>query len=159
VGVAEFRSLKRKPLPRPAMMTRMYGALGLSAPSEFTPVRYRLERRRRYALIYLHQGNQMWSLNDAIGRNPKTYAEARKLVQQIAATHGYPPLEEITKDRKKVAPLEDRRLLKAGVCKESWLSSDYPELWAEAMMRCQHPGGHCGQDGYCHMGDCDMETK
>jgi len=40
--------------------------------------------------------------------------------------------------------------------KQSWLkanSSD--EKWAAAMGRCQHPGGHCGQDGYCHRdGDC-----
>ena len=37
---------------------------------------------------------------------------------------------------------------------ENWLKSEDNEKWAEAMMKCKHPAGFCGQDGYCHYGDC-----
>ena len=43
---------------------------------------------------------------------------------------------------------------------ESWLvpkgNDDVDhERFAKAMMKCQHGGGHCAQDGFCHHdGDC-----
>lgn len=53
---------------------------------------------------------------------------------------------------------------KLGPPREAWLRGT-DEQWAEAMMRCQHPAGFCGQDGFCHFdGDCfggnaDKHTK
>jgi len=41
-----------------------------------------------------------------------------------------------------------------GKPRESWLKSEVPEKFAEAMMKCQHLGAYCGQDGFCHFGDC-----
>jgi hypothetical protein len=38
--------------------------------------------------------------------------------------------------------------------RESWLRSKSHVRWAAAMTKCQHAGGHCGADGYCHYGDC-----
>lgn len=38
--------------------------------------------------------------------------------------------------------------------RESWLKMD-PEHFAAAMMRCQHAGAYCAEDGFCHFdGDC-----
>ncbi|NNP70945.1 hypothetical protein [Acinetobacter sp. Ac_5812] len=50
------------------------------------------------------------------------------------------------------------------MCRESWLKdSATGEQFAEAMMKCQHPFGLCGQDQYCHYeGKCfkkDVKTK
>lgn len=101
----------------------------------------------------------MWSLNEAVGKWPETFQEARLLVQQIAASHGYQPFKEIVKDRMKRSTGDDGKAFKAGECREEWLSSDVPELWAEAMTRCQHAGGYCGQDGFCHYGDCNMTMR
>lgn len=33
---------------------------------------------------------------------------------------------------------------------EQWLKSDDDEKFAEAAIRCQHAGGFCLSDGYCH---------
>ena len=33
---------------------------------------------------------------------------------------------------------------------EQWLVSEDHERYAEAALRCQHPGGYCTSDGYCH---------
>lgn len=38
--------------------------------------------------------------------------------------------------------------------RESWLRSDDPHKWADAMVICRHPAGLCGTDGWCHYGDC-----
>ena len=43
---------------------------------------------------------------------------------------------------------------------EKWLrpladAPIYHERFAKAMMKCQHGGAHCAQDGFCHFdGDC-----
>lgn len=38
---------------------------------------------------------------------------------------------------------------------ESWLKSENPERFAKAMLKCQHSGAFCAQDGYCHFeGSC-----
>lgn len=47
-----------------------------------------------------------------------------------------------------------------GAPRESWLRSEDPEKFAEAMMRCKHPGGFCAQDGFCHRdGKCFTYPK
>jgi hypothetical protein len=81
-------------------------------------------------------------------------------VQAYAAGHGL-VLEEIVRERpcRPRGSREDRQFLKDGGCKEEWLESDVPELWAEAMCRCRHPGGFYGQDGFCHYGDCSMAMR
>lgn len=41
------------------------------------------------------------------------------------------------------------------MARASWLSSDDPARFADAMMKCRHPGGYCAADGRCHLaGDC-----
>ncbi len=156
MGVTKFRSLKRKPLPVPEIVTRIW-ADGLYEPNEFSEVRFSLRTKKKGTLIYLHRGNQQWSLNAATGFWPKNFQAARKYVHQIAASHGYEPFTEIVKERTKRPNGRDAALLKSGGCRETWLSSDVPSIFAEACMRCQHPGGYCMQDGFCHYGDCDME--
>ena len=37
---------------------------------------------------------------------------------------------------------------------EAWLRSEDPEKFAEAAILCQHAGGFCIQDGYCHYAGC-----
>lgn len=165
MSVQPFKARRRRPLPMPVLVTKIISdagpIFGFSAPSEFDTVSFSLRKAGRPSktVIYLHCAAQMWSLSAAIDRYPKTFSDARILVQQIAAKHGHEPLEEITKPRMPQARGDDRRTLKDGGCLEAWLSSDIPELWAESMMRCQHPGGFCGQDGFCYYGDCDMKLK
>jgi len=36
------------------------------------------------------------------------------------------------------------------VSREAWLSSDDPEKFAAAAIKCQHAGGFCMADGFCH---------
>lgn len=46
------------------------------------------------------------------------------------------------------------------LAREEWLRpvADldlHHERFAKAMMKCQHAGGHCAEDGFCHFdGDC-----
>lgn len=83
------------------------------------------------------------------------FATARRWVAAYAVRHGQ-IIAETKKTRIAKAVGIDRKALRSGQCHESWLSSDIPELWAEAMVRCQHPAGFCGSDGYCHYGTCGM---
>lgn len=161
MGKIPFKARRRKPLPVPAVVTRIYGS-GLIPPvSEFAPIRFSLKKTGRppKTVIYLHKGAQMWSLSAAISRYPKTFQQARLLVQQVASSHGYEPFEEVVKPRVPRARGEDRRIFREGGCREAWLKSDIPELWAEAVSRCKHSGGYCGQDGFCHLGGCCMEME
>lgn len=44
--------------------------------------------------------------------------------------------------------------------RESWLTSDNHEMWADAAMLCQSIPGHCGADGFCHFGgDCFRDAR
>ena len=144
-------------MPIPAVVTRIVGPM--PPVSEFAPVRFSLRKtgKPRKTVIYLHKGPHSWSLSAAINQYPKTFTEARILVRQVAASHGYEPFQEIIKPRMPRAHGEDRRILREGGCREAWLRSDIPELWAEAVVRCEHAGAFCGQDGYCHLGGCRME--
>lgn len=159
MGVTRFRSLKRKPLPMPSIVTKVYGSGLASPPCEFDEVTFSLKRSKRGAVIYLHQSSQTWNLNYAIDKWPATFDEARKLVATVAATHGWPDFKEVTKKRDPLPRGADRRNLADGKCSEAWLRSDIPKLFAEAALRCQHAGGYCIQDGFCHYGDCDMEME
>lgn len=38
----------------------------------------------------------------------------------------------------------------SAIPRESWLRGNNHEQFALAMMRCQHAGGYCAQDGFCH---------
>jgi len=164
------RKPKPIPLPRSAMMVA--ASLGLSVPATFT--HFRLRRRRKGTEVWLTTTPAMrherdgttvvvpfeMNLSAERGEWPQGFAAARKWVHAYAAGHGL-VLEEIVPERHRYPKpsREDRRILKEGGCKEDWLESDVPELWAEAMCRCQHPGGFCGQDGFCHYGDCRMTMR
>lgn len=42
-----------------------------------------------------------------------------------------------------------------GPAREEWLKSEDPDEYAAAMVLCQHAGGYCSQDGFCHFeGSC-----
>src|SRR5262249_23082496 len=96
------------------------------------------------------------NLSILTGIFPKNFTAARQWVIAWADRHGM-SLEEKGKKRYPRASHQDNAIFKAGDCRESWLSSDVPKLWAEAMVRCQHPAGYCGGDGFCHYGDCAMQ--
>lgn len=54
--------------------------------------------------------------------------------------------------------------MKLGAPQEIWLKGGTTDLdherFAAAMMRCQHGGGYCGQDGVCHHdGDCFRSAR
>jgi len=173
---AEIHELRKARKPRPIQLPRsamlVAASLGLSVPATFT--HFRLRRRRKGTEVWLTTTPAMrherdgttvvvpFEMNLSADRDewPPTFEAARKWVKAYAAGHGL-VLEEIVPERQrypKPSP-EDRRLLKEGGCKEEWLGSDVPELWAEAMCRCRHPGGFCGQDGFCHYGDCRMAMR
>lgn len=161
MGEIPFKARRKKPLPIPWVVTRIYRSGFVPPVSEFTPVKFSLHKIGQPSRtdIRVHMGLQSWSLSAALNRYPKTFNEARLVVQQVAASHGYEAFEEIKRVRVPRARGGDRRVLRDGGCREAWLGSVVPELWAEAMVRCKHAGGFCGQDGYCHFGDCNMEMK
>lgn len=54
--------------------------------------------------------------------------------------------------------------MRLGAPHESWLRGGDTDLdhsrFAAAMMNCQHGGGYCAQDGFCHHdGDCFRSAK
>ena len=103
-NVSRFRSLNRKPLPKPAIVTKIYGfgIFGIcKPPSEYDEVTFWLQRSKRGTIIYLKQGSQTWSLSAAVDRYPKSFKEARVFVKQIAAKYGWPEFEETLKLRTK----------------------------------------------------------
>lgn len=124
---------------------------------------FRLKTRRRGVEMWLvTQDVNKFSWNLSAHENvwPANFTEARAYIARYAARYGQDILEaEPDRPRMKRATGDDARLLKAGGCREAWLDSDVPALWSEAMMRCGHAGGYCGQDGHCHYGNCDMEMR
>lgn len=156
----ELRRLrKRKALPIPASAMAILGEFGLSTAA-IGAATYALMRRCNGVNIMFSVPtgpNQIfsWSANSMLGVEHKTFAEARRWVAAYANGHGQ-TITEVVKERERQPVGEDRKLLAAGGCKESWLGSDVPKLFAKAAMRCQHEGGYCLSDGYCHYGDCDM---
>lgn len=162
-GVAQVRALKRprKPFPVPQSACVVIGIMGGEIPSSaYNPVTFRLRQRRSGVEIMFRVRTGAdtafsWNVTHLEGRVFRTFKEARSWVRAYAARYGQ-SVTEVVKERAKRASGEDAKLLRAGGCREAWLESDVPALWAEAQMRCQHPGGFCGADGFCHYGDCDM---
>jgi hypothetical protein len=162
--IHELRRLrKRVALPIPDSACSIIGALGLFAPDTIGRVAFSLRRRKGGTEIWMHAPQSgglafSWNLSVMLDIHPPSFREARSFVLAYGARHGQ-LLEERRKERIKRATGQDRIILKNGGCREEWLKSDVPTLWAEAMMRCGHAGGFCGQDGYCHLGNCDMEMN
>lgn len=146
----------RRPFPIPVDACRILNLTG----SDFVhqPVSYALRRRRDgvHIMFSVVIGPRMaFSWTVGADKGLRSFDEARAWVRAYAARYGN-AVEEIVKERTPRPKGADAKLLKAGGCAEAWLSHDNPVLWAEAMVRCRHPAGYCGQDGYCHYGDCDM---
>jgi hypothetical protein len=149
---------KRKRIAIPSAASYLFGDMG-----HFTVftimIRRKTKRRERHTEVWLWtDGNFGLNLSAVKGIFPDSEEGARKWLKTFAEGHGL-HLTERLKVKKHIprGNREQYRDLKAGVVKEEWLASDVPALWAEAMVRCQHPGGHCGQDGFCHYGDCNMQ--
>ena len=159
----ELRRLrKRRPFPIPASACRIIGDLG-GDTEQVGQVRFALTRSNGRAQIMFcvatGSGNTFsWNVTSLLGLEHETFAEARRWAHAYAAGYGH-LIEEVVKPRKQRVTGEDGKALRVGRCKEAWLSSAVPDLWAEAMVRCKHPGGYCGEDGYCHYRDCDMEMS
>lgn len=149
---------RRQPIPIPASATKIIGLMAGddAIPGTMIDVRFRLKRLKKGVEVFLSVPGFSWNLSYTENRWPASFAEAREWVSAYAARYGQ-IFEEAVKDRAKVPTGNDRKLLKAGGCRESWLASDVPALFGEAAVRCHHAGAYCMQDGYCHLGDCDME--
>lgn len=151
---------RRQPIPIPASATKIIGMLGgdSAVPGTMVNVKFRLRRIKAGVEVFLSVPGFSWNLSHMEGRWLASFAEARAWVAAYAARYGQ-TFDEVVRERQKAATGDDRKFLKAGGCREAWLASDVPELWAEAQVRCQHAGAFCGQDGYCHLGGCDMEMN
>lgn len=159
------KARKRKRFVTPEFITRVSSTLGLPLPERFT--HYTLRTRRCGVEVGL-VAPVRWSTGQETGHwinlsylsdiYPRNFAAARQWVRAWADRHGM-QLEEKAKPRYPSASRDDNAVFLAGGCREAWLSSDVPKLWAEAVVRCQHAGAYCGQDGFCHYGDCDMQME
>ena len=123
-------------------------------------IHFRLSRCRDGVTVYfvMRTGRFIgfsWDASPYLGGTPKTFDEARKMVTAYLGRYGAVGVE-VKKERVKRAVGEDRKLLKSGGCKESWLGSDVPELAGEAMSRCRSARMECGSREYCEYGTCDM---
>lgn len=156
------RARKRQPLPIPTSACVIWDTLGLPGPKRGHAAKFLLRTRRCGTEIWFTvptpTGAFQWNVSALNNYWPHTFGEARKWVKAYAAGFGQ-DIEEVVKPRMVRAVGMDRKLMRAGGCKEVWLKSDIPELWATAMVRCQHPGAFCGSDGYCHYGTCSMEME
>lgn len=144
---------------------RIANLFGLPQSDHYT--HFSLRTRRKGVEVWLlapivwPDGQQTWrglNLSATCGIWPSDFTAARQWVRAWADRHGM-RLEEKERKRYPRASRRDNAVFLAGGCCEAWLSSDVPKLWAEAVVRCQHAGGYCGQDGFCHYGDCDMEMN
>lgn len=159
--VLAFRA-KRRGLPIPESACRVLGDFGHGIPDTRRDVTFHLRRSKRGVDMKLAVVGRSiaftWSLSLLENVWPATYADARAWLATYAARHGQvftevdprrPPAKRATGD--------DAKLLKSGGCREAWLRSDVPTLWAEAMVRCRSAAADCGAKGFCDFGDCDME--
>jgi|GEM_PF-6539735 len=133
----------RRPLPIPETACRIFG---FSAPDTWG-ARFSLRRSKRGVIITLIVPGFSWDLSHLEGRYPANFAEARKFVKQYGLRYGQ-TIEEVLR------PKQRRWREPKGPAQESWLESENPKEFAEAIMVCEHAGGYCGQDGYCHYGGC-----
>ena len=157
----------REPFPLPVHLESRCKIVDLtSRPRVGQPVTFHLRKKRGKTEIQVTWQDPLvpnelisWSLSQQYDYWPNKFEEARKYAVSYFARYGYGAVETGRKvgNRSKRPKGTERDLIKSGKCRESWLSSEVPVLWAEAMVRCQHPAGYCGHDGYCIYGDCDME--
>ena len=148
-----------RPLPIPKSACRVIGVLSGRDLRAIGAVTFSLKRRRGAVDVLFcmptETGAFTWNASLMMAKQFASFAEARAWVAEYAAQHGQ-EIEEKKKPQMARPRGEDAKLLRSGGCAERWLASDVPTLWAEAMVRCKHPAGYCGSDGYCHYGDCDM---
>lgn len=151
---------KRSPIPIPESACRIIGDFGMEEPNTHNNVSMSLRRLKRGVEIMLSvkvgRGAFSWNLSCMEDVYPQNFAAAREWAAAYAARYGQ-TLHEIIKPREPRPTGDDRKLFKSGGCREAWLRSDVPALWAEAALRCQHAGAFCMSDGYCHFGNCSME--
>lgn len=163
--VYRFRQRKKsRSVITPPAITKALSAFGLY-PGNFTHFtinkRRKTSRRERSVEVWLWtEDKHGLNLSSVKNIHLSTEREARDYIKVFATGSGLHLTELISEEKKCPRPgREDAALLRQGIVKEEWLASDVPTLWAEAMVRCQHPAGFCGQDGFCHYGDCKMEMK
>lgn len=149
---------KQRPIPVPFDACRIFSVFGVNVGSAEHGVTYSLRHRRKGTQIMLHNGRLSWNLSHMLGRYPASYREARAFLATYAAQHGQTFAEEPPRHpRAARATGDDAKLLKAGGCREEWLTSTIPSLFAEAAVRCQSPAHTCQIDGTCRYGTCNME--
>lgn len=160
---AELHRLKRqrRPFPIPDSACTIINATGRDFVQYEVQFSLRRSGRGTDVMFIVPAGplkSFTWNVSYLVEHPLSSFAEARRWAHAYAAGYGQ-TVVEVVKQRRRPVPGPEGKALRAGACREAWLDSDTPELWAEAMMRCQHPGGYCGADGYCHYGDCDMEMS
>lgn len=137
---------KRQPLPIPETACRFFGG---KLPSTLN-VQFTLRRSKQGVIVMLIAPSRFsWNLSSLEGRYPANFAEARQFVKQYGLRYGQ-TITEVPKPKQE----KERYPEPKGPAQESWLESDNPKEFAEAMLVCEHAGGHCGQDGFCHYGNC-----
>jgi hypothetical protein len=149
------RARKRTPFKLPEMFTRVWDVFGGLVPPG-PPESYSIWGRGDRTYVMLKCGRL--SINVSSANKFANTAEARKWAATFLARHRLDIPERPKHDKPPMRQPrgDDRKAYRAGDVHEAWLESDVPVLWAAAMVRCQHPGGFCGADGYCHYGDCSM---
>jgi len=130
-----------KPLPIPKDACKIWGRT-YCLDDGWDGAIFSLTRTRESVTIHIFLGGYSWTLPNDV----KTFAEARKFVKNYAKRHG-----QVIKEHR---PERRPRKPKGQPC-EAWLSSENPAAFAEAMIKCQHSGAFCAQDGFCHFdGEC-----
>ena len=155
--MADIRPFRRKrqPFPIPEIACVIIGAMGGDLPARYG-ARFSLRRRKAGVEVMFNVPGFTWNVTHLEGVTLPNFAAARAWVHAYAARFGQTVVEVVNPRTARPAG-KAAKALKAGECHEAWLASDIPALWAEAMVRCQHPAGFCGEDGYCHYGDCAMQ--
>ena len=155
---------RRQLLLIPQNACRIISALGGSLPN-VGRYRFSLRTTKQGVLVMFHVTTDeatafSYNVSHMVGHYPPNFKEARKWVAGYLARYGQSAMEIVNEKRQMPRMRgDDAKLFKAGGCKEVWLRSDVPTLFAQAAVRCQHAGGFCIQDGYCHYGDCEMDME
>src|SRR6185369_15647322 len=128
------RARKRVPFPIPESACRVIGAFGMNDPMTIGRVTFRLKTTKKGTEIWFNAptGPAMlfnWNVSAMLDIWPPSFKQARQWVAAYAAGYGQ-TVEEIRKDQIKRPAGGDRKLLKAGGCREAWLTSDVPQLFA-----------------------------
>lgn len=151
-----LRKQEKFPLPESLLtVVRSIGHIfGMSLPIYFEFFRLRTHKLGVQVYIIGDNGCEI-EITSIFGITLKNFKQARSWVNAISIRYNLNIQEKI----RKVMPRPkgyDRMLLKQGGCKEAWLSSDIPNLYAEAMMRCHNASGECSYKGFCVFRDCNM---